>query len=74
MKDCSFGGGTTALEWTTKEKMSCYIIKQLGSNHTPMVKWLSCLPSIDVVASGTGSIPVRRMSESSISNFFLLYP
>ena len=28
---------------------------------TPVVKWLSCLPSIDLVnklASGTGSIPV----------------
>ena len=46
MKDCSLGGGTTALEWVAKVKMSCYTIKLLASSHTPMVKWLSCLPSI----------------------------
>ena len=44
-RDCSLGGGTTALEWTTKVNMSCYVIKLFVGNRTPMVKWLSCLPS-----------------------------
>lgn len=68
-------GPTLAAESSCVIRRGCNIVTFLLAN-TPMVKWLSCLPSIcdkQELASGTGSIPVRCiLFLQSIIFFYLI--